>query len=258
MGKNVQLPARLALFRNLVDRGVLFGVQWAMGVGLGEGVEVEVKAEAEAGVKIEGEEVKLGVNCNGVKKESDNGEINGTAPLSLTPTPTSTSTPAPTSAPLPLHTPALEILSSLLDHDLNGVRGHVLKQVVAIEKERSLGKKGADEAETLLEMCCRILAGGAKSKSKSNSGLSRVIGKSEDGVGVEGNGKKEEGEGAEDVGVIAGVGEVVRGWVEVPLGLGGGAGNMGMGGPGPGGDEVCVFDFFFPSFLPSFFRSSLR
>ncbi|KAJ7693818.1 component of IIS longevity pathway SMK-1-domain-containing protein [Mycena rosella] len=30
MGKNVQLPARMALFRTLVDRGVLFGVQWAL------------------------------------------------------------------------------------------------------------------------------------------------------------------------------------------------------------------------------------
>ncbi|KAF8559134.1 DUF625-domain-containing protein [Imleria badia] len=29
MGKNVQLPARLALFRTLVDRGILFAVQWA-------------------------------------------------------------------------------------------------------------------------------------------------------------------------------------------------------------------------------------
>jgi protein phosphatase-4 regulatory subunit 3 len=30
MGKNVQLPARMALFRTLVDRGVLFAVQWAL------------------------------------------------------------------------------------------------------------------------------------------------------------------------------------------------------------------------------------
>ncbi|KIJ20439.1 hypothetical protein PAXINDRAFT_166491 [Paxillus involutus ATCC 200175] len=29
MGKNVQLPARLSLFRTLVDRGILFAVQWA-------------------------------------------------------------------------------------------------------------------------------------------------------------------------------------------------------------------------------------
>lgn len=29
MGKNVQLPARLTLFRTLVDRGILFAVQWA-------------------------------------------------------------------------------------------------------------------------------------------------------------------------------------------------------------------------------------
>ncbi|KAF9226763.1 DUF625-domain-containing protein [Gyrodon lividus] len=29
MGKNVQLPARMSLFRTLVDRGILFAVQWA-------------------------------------------------------------------------------------------------------------------------------------------------------------------------------------------------------------------------------------
>jgi protein phosphatase-4 regulatory subunit 3 len=32
MGKNVQLPARIALFRTLVDRGLLFCAQWALGV----------------------------------------------------------------------------------------------------------------------------------------------------------------------------------------------------------------------------------
>ncbi|KAG8801891.1 Platinum sensitivity protein, partial [Serendipita sp. 399] len=31
MGKNVQLPMRLALFRTLVDRGILYPVQWALG-----------------------------------------------------------------------------------------------------------------------------------------------------------------------------------------------------------------------------------
>ncbi|TFK43836.1 component of IIS longevity pathway SMK-1-domain-containing protein [Crucibulum laeve] len=98
MGKNVQLPARMALFRTLVDRGVLFGVQWALGLP---------------------------------EKEPAN---------------------------KPMISAAGEVLAALLDHDLNGVRGHVLKQVVAIEKERDAGKKGADKAETILEMACRILA----------------------------------------------------------------------------------------------------
>ena len=31
MGKNVQLPARMALFRTLCDRGILFSVQWGLG-----------------------------------------------------------------------------------------------------------------------------------------------------------------------------------------------------------------------------------
>ncbi|KAF4601338.1 Platinum sensitivity protein [Pleurotus pulmonarius] len=97
MAKNVQLPARMALFRTLVDRGVLFAVQWA--VGLPE---------------------KLPVN-------------------------------------LPIIAAGGEILAALLDHDLTGVRGHVLKQVTAIEKEKDAGKKGADKAETILAMVCRIL-----------------------------------------------------------------------------------------------------
>ncbi|KAG6910155.1 hypothetical protein DXG01_012914 [Tephrocybe rancida] len=98
MGKNVQVAARMALFRSLVDRGVLFGVQWAMSL-----------------------------------PERD--------PVNK-----------------PMISAAGEILVALLDHDLNGVRGHVLKQVVAIEKERAGGRKGADKAETILEMACRILA----------------------------------------------------------------------------------------------------
>lgn len=98
MGKNVQLPARMALFRALVDRGVLFGVQWAL---------------------------------NLPEKDATN---------------------------KPMINAAGEILVALLDHDLNGVRGHVLKQVLAIEKEREAGKKGADKAETILEMASRIMA----------------------------------------------------------------------------------------------------
>ena len=98
MGKNVQLPARMALFRTLVDRGVLFAVQWAL--NLTEKDEANKQMFAAAG----------------------------------------------------------EVLLALLDHDLNGVRGHVLKQVLAIDKEREAGKKGADKAETILEMTCRIMA----------------------------------------------------------------------------------------------------
>jgi protein phosphatase-4 regulatory subunit 3 len=98
MGKNVQLPARMALFRILVDRGILFAVQWAM--NLPETHEANKQMISTGG----------------------------------------------------------EVLSALLDHDLNGVRGHVLKQIMAIEKERAAGKKGADKAETLLEMVCRIMS----------------------------------------------------------------------------------------------------
>jgi protein phosphatase 4 regulatory subunit 3 len=120
MGKNVQLPARMALFRALVDRGVLFGVQWALTL-------------------------------------SENDASNK-----------------------PMINAAGEILVGLLDHDLNGVRGHVLKQVLAIEKEREAGKKGADKAETILEMACRIMA-----QSK-------------------------------DLAVQSQVGEALKGWMDIP------------------------------------------
>ncbi|KAG6868759.1 hypothetical protein C0993_011028 [Termitomyces sp. T159_Od127] len=122
MGKNVQLATRLALFRALVDRGVLFGVQWA--IGLPEREEVNKPMISAAG----------------------------------------------------------EILVALLDHDLNGVRSHVLKQVVAIEKERAGERKGADKAETILEMACRIMA-----QSK-------------------------------DLAVQSQVGEALKVWMDVPLG----------------------------------------
>jgi protein phosphatase-4 regulatory subunit 3 len=98
MGKNVQLPARMALFRALVDRGILFAVQWALSLPEKE------------------ETSRLMISVGG------------------------------------------EILAGLLDHDINGVRGHVLKQVIAIEKEREAGKKGADKAETILALMCRMLA----------------------------------------------------------------------------------------------------
>ncbi|KAF8592690.1 DUF625-domain-containing protein [Ramaria rubella] len=103
MGKNVQLPARLQLFRTLVDRGVLHAIQWALG-----------------------------------RPE-----------------------------PLMIST-AGEVLGLLLDHDVNGVRQHVMKQVgvagkpsmgvsvgVAGQGSEALGIEG--KRETLLETLCRSL-----------------------------------------------------------------------------------------------------
>lgn len=105
MGKSVQLPARLALFRALVDRGILFSVQWALS---------------------QPESTPEGISMIGTGGE---------------------------------------ILSALLDHDLNGVRGHVLKQVTAIGriKERNLSGKAPGVGlgmaeETVLQLICRMLA----------------------------------------------------------------------------------------------------
>lgn len=97
MGKNVQLPARLALFRTLVDRGILFAVQWAF--SLPEREETSKSVVSAAG----------------------------------------------------------EIMAILLDHDLHGVRGHVCKQAAALEREKEAGRLGADKAETLLKLMCRVM-----------------------------------------------------------------------------------------------------
>ncbi|KAI0092094.1 component of IIS longevity pathway SMK-1-domain-containing protein [Irpex rosettiformis] len=94
MGKNVQLPARMALFRALSDRGILFAVQWALG-------------------QPEGNEQGLHMICTGG-----------------------------------------EILTALLDHDLNGVRGHILKQIGQPGEDKNSRKPDTD---TLVSLMCRVL-----------------------------------------------------------------------------------------------------
>ncbi|KAJ7098713.1 component of IIS longevity pathway SMK-1-domain-containing protein [Mycena belliarum] len=98
MGKNVQLPARMALFRTLVDKGLLFSVQWALSLS---------------------------------EKDPDSRVVIGAGG---------------------------EVFAAMLDHDAYGVRGHVLKQVLAIEKERDAKKRGADKAQTLAALVCGIVA----------------------------------------------------------------------------------------------------
>ncbi|THG97475.1 hypothetical protein EW026_g4525 [Hermanssonia centrifuga] len=95
MGKNVQLPARMALFRTLSDRGIVFAIQWAL-----------------------------------IQSENDE-------------------------EGLQMISAAGEIMTALLDHDLNGVRGHVLKQITAMENEKAAGRN--PENDTLVAVLCRIL-----------------------------------------------------------------------------------------------------
>jgi protein phosphatase 4 regulatory subunit 3 len=113
MGKNVQLPVRLQLFRTLVDRGVLHAIQWALG-----------RAEA------------LMVGTAG------------------------------------------EVLGLLLDHDVNGVRQHVMRQVGVAGKPTlgvSVGVAGPvgdatsaeGNRETLLETLCRSLTSSPELAYKS-------------------------------------------------------------------------------------------
>lgn len=96
MAKNVQLPARIHLCRTLVDRGILFALQWAL-----------------------------------VQPETDE---NGREMIAA----------------------AGEILTTLLDHDLNGIRGHVLRQLTAMDREKASGKKIVEQ-ETVLALMCRIM-----------------------------------------------------------------------------------------------------
>lgn len=86
MGKNVQLPTRLNFFRNLIDRAILFPVQWSFTQD--ENDEQGKQAIAAAG----------------------------------------------------------ETLSVLLDHDINGVRGFVLRQMAEADGAQS---------NTLLSLMCK-------------------------------------------------------------------------------------------------------
>ncbi|KAG1892117.1 component of IIS longevity pathway SMK-1-domain-containing protein [Suillus subluteus] len=97
MGKNVPLAARISLFRSLVNRGILFAVQWAFSLS-------ENDPEAKTTISIAG-----------------------------------------------------EVMSALLDHDLNGVRNHITKQASAIERESKEGRPMGEQAETLLRIMCRVL-----------------------------------------------------------------------------------------------------
>jgi len=49
-----------------------------------------------------------------------------------------------------------EVMSALLDHDLNGVRNHITKQASALEKESMEGRMMGEQAETLLRIMCRV------------------------------------------------------------------------------------------------------
>ncbi|KAI9448098.1 component of IIS longevity pathway SMK-1-domain-containing protein [Lactarius indigo] len=90
MGKNVQLPTRMALFKTLVDRGIVHSVQWALSQP--EGTEVGQQMIAVAG----------------------------------------------------------EVLITLLDHDVNGVREHVVKQCESFEARES-------RDESLLTLLCGLM-----------------------------------------------------------------------------------------------------
>lgn len=90
MGKNVQLPTRMGLFKTLVDREIVQPVQWALGQP--EGTESGQQMIAVAG----------------------------------------------------------EVLVTLLDHDVNGVREHVVTQFESFEERES-------RDESLLTLLCGLM-----------------------------------------------------------------------------------------------------
>lgn len=89
MGKNVQLPARMSLFKCLVDRGIIHAVQWAL-------AQPETTEQGKRMISVAG-----------------------------------------------------EILITLLDHDVNGVREHIVRQ----NEEVGAGSKG----ESLLNLLCVMM-----------------------------------------------------------------------------------------------------
>ncbi|OJA07985.1 hypothetical protein AZE42_01086 [Rhizopogon vesiculosus] len=50
-----------------------------------------------------------------------------------------------------------EVMSALLEHDLNGVRNHITKQAAAIDRENKEGRTMGDQADTLLRIMCKVL-----------------------------------------------------------------------------------------------------
>jgi protein phosphatase-4 regulatory subunit 3 len=50
-----------------------------------------------------------------------------------------------------------EVMSALLEHDLNGVRNHITKQASAIDRESKEGRTMGEQAETLLRIMCKVL-----------------------------------------------------------------------------------------------------
>ena len=113
MGKDVQLPARMALFRTLSDRGILFAVQWAL------------------------------------------------------------SQPETDDQGLQMIFAGGEILTALLDHDLNGVRGHVLKEIGP--NDEKISTKG--DNDTVLALMCRVLVRSRDLGVQSQVGESLQIGR---------------------------------------------------------------------------------
>ncbi|KAF8339200.1 component of IIS longevity pathway SMK-1-domain-containing protein [Cantharellus anzutake] len=115
MGKNVQIPTRIALYRALVERGVLFALEWALRLpppSLKKGKEIEL-SQARSGSQSESLLAPASIETAGVDEDAWISDADRAALLDA----------------------AAEVLIIVVDHHVAGVRSHIVKQF-EIEKAR--------------------------------------------------------------------------------------------------------------------------
>lgn len=100
MGKNVQIPTRLALYRALVERGLLFALEWALRVPLPSS-----SASSQA--------------------TATSTPVNGTTPI---PSQSHTQTRDPSDPDPPLLDMVAEVFILVAEFNIAGVRAHVVRQ----------------------------------------------------------------------------------------------------------------------------------
>jgi hypothetical protein len=154
MGKNVQIPTRIALYRNLVEKGVLFALEWALRQPLPGFANSATNSESRLASYPAASSAHVNGNVStaassslftptiATKAESES----NLSSLPSNPKPNSHSTPnGVPSIPIPNVDPdpplldmVAEILIIIIDHNISGVRAHIVRQndVMKAEKEK--------------------------------------------------------------------------------------------------------------------------
>ncbi len=115
MGKNVQIPTRIALYRTLVERGVLFALEWALRLpppSMKKGKEAEV---SQSQTQIQTHSLSASISTSS-ETPVDDGSISDADRAALLDA-------------------AAEVLIVVVDHHVAGVRSHIVKQF-EVEKAR--------------------------------------------------------------------------------------------------------------------------